>query len=251
MYRRTRAEMPAIPAELGEALEEGVILDELVAPVGWRAADAGVVLSCTGMRLGEPDTSGRRRPLPDGRPGFDLPCSRVILALGASADRSILPEGLLASNGGTLLVGGDLTTSQGTVAAAIASGRHAAGEIRRMLGEKAAASRALPEVTSRASIRLDYYEPSPQQRASVRVPEGRIREFREVRSSLTGSQAAEEALRCFSCGWCTRCDLCRAYCPEGILTRDGDRVRFDYDYCKGCGICALECPRGALGMQQV
>ena len=251
MYRRTRAEMPAIPEELGEALEEGVILDELVAPVGWREADAGVVLSCAGMRLGEPDASGRRRPLPDGRPGFDLPCSRVILALGASADRSILPEGLLASNGGTLLVGGDLATSQGTVAAAIANGRHAAWEIRCMLGEEAAAPRVPSEVTSRASIRLDHYEPAPQQRAGVRVPEGRIREFGEVRSSLTGSQAAEEALRCFSCGSCTRCDLCRAHCPEGILTRDGDRVRFDYDYCKGCGICALECPRGALGMQQV
>jgi Pyruvate/2-oxoacid:ferredoxin oxidoreductase delta subunit len=41
------------------------------------------------------------------------------------------------------------------------------------------------------------------------------------------------------------------HCPEGILLRDGDGYRFDYDYCKGCGVCASQCPRGVIFMAEL
>ena len=49
---------------------------------------------------------------------------------------------------------------------------------------------------------------------------------------------------------CTRCMLCRYYCPEGAIKYDkeNDRLRIDYDYCKGCGICANGCPVKAINM---
>ena len=47
---------------------------------------------------------------------------------------------------------------------------------------------------------------------------------------------------------CTGCLLCFIYCPEGVISRDGRDV--DYEFCKGCGICAEECPAGAVVMER-
>ncbi|MBI5864810.1 MAG: 2-oxoacid:acceptor oxidoreductase family protein [Planctomycetes bacterium] len=95
VYRRTRAEMPAIAEEIREAVDEGIELAELVAPLRLKNDAGGPVLSCTNMKLGEPDESGRRRPVPDNSANakFDLRCDRVILALGQAPDLSILPAG--------------------------------------------------------------------------------------------------------------------------------------------------------------
>jgi 2-oxoacid:acceptor oxidoreductase delta subunit (pyruvate/2-ketoisovalerate family) len=57
-----------------------------------------------------------------------------------------------------------------------------------------------------------------------------------------------EAGRCFSCGHCTTCDTCFAYCPEGIIRRSPLGYEIDLDFCKGCGICVAECPRAAMEM---
>jgi Pyruvate/2-oxoacid:ferredoxin oxidoreductase delta subunit len=100
-------------------------------------------------------------------------------------------------------------------------------------------------------IRLGHFETMTQQRASELPVAQRQRNFDEVRGGLLPEQVACEAARCFSCGSCTHCDICRAHCPEGVLFKEADGYRFDYDYCKGCGICVLECPRGALVMRQV
>ena len=64
IYRRTRVEMPAIAEEVEEALAEGVEVLELVAPVSLQQDQGGPTLVCRRMSLGEPDESGRRRPLP-------------------------------------------------------------------------------------------------------------------------------------------------------------------------------------------
>jgi Pyruvate/2-oxoacid:ferredoxin oxidoreductase delta subunit len=191
-------------------------------------------------------------------------CGRVILALGSSGDRSILPEGAVlrgegalesaaASPGGTLLVGGDFATYSGTVAAAIASGRRAAQRIHAMLRQAPSVGEGDTdhEPISAERIRLGHFPFVPRQRAAVLSVAERENNFDEVRSGLLPEQVPIEAARCFSCGDCTRCDICRAHCPEGVLSREGDAYIFDYDYCKGCGICVLECPRGVLFMRQV
>ena len=63
------------------------------------------------------------------------------------------------------------------------------------------------------------------------------------------STDASEAERCLACGYCTRCDTCLMYCPEGRIARVEQGYDIDMDYCKGCGICVAECPR--CGMEMV
>lgn len=47
---------------------------------------------------------------------------------------------------------------------------------------------------------------------------------------------------------CIRCLFCFIYCPEGAISKDGEKLTVDMDYCKGCGICANECPRSCIEM---
>ena len=82
-YRRTRAEMPAEEAEIEEALEEGVEMMFLTAPISISRENGSLSLQCMKMELGEPDGSGRRRPVPVEGSEFDLPFHLV----GHRADR--------------------------------------------------------------------------------------------------------------------------------------------------------------------
>jgi 2-oxoacid:acceptor oxidoreductase gamma subunit (pyruvate/2-ketoisovalerate family) len=262
LYRRTRSEMPALREELEEALEEGIRFDELVAPEGVRDGGSRLVLCCARMRLGEADASGRPRPVRDTGPGssYELECARVILALGSSPDASILPgvaqplaEGvLLTLEGKPVLVGGDFATNEGTVAHAIASGRRVAEHIHALVSGEPLEPRPRSEVVPAERIRTSHFPRAARQQPPLLGAEQRVRSFCEVRGSLGPEQAQKEAGRCFTCGACTYCDICRAHCPEGIVAREGSvAYRFDYDYCKGCGICALECPRGVVVMEQI
>ncbi len=264
IYRRTRNEMPAIAEEIEEALEEGIILDELVAPVRLRPGASGAVLTCNRMRLGEPDESGRRRPVPEtGEDAyFDLRCDRVILALGQSADLSILPEGgelreggkLLGLTGAPVFCGGDFAANEGTVTAAIGSGRSAAWHVHRTLTGEDLFPASTEPVADQEVMKTYVFTHHPRQRSKMLPPQVRRRSFSEVRRGFDGpddTTAVTEAQRCFSCGVCNTCDRCLVYCPEGILLRDGDGYRFDYDHCKGCGICATQCPRGVIYMAEL
>ena len=265
IYRRTRAEMPAIKEEIDEALEEGIALNELVNPVRLRKDSGSAILTCTRMKLGEPDESGRPRPIPDTSADalFDLPCERVILALGQSADLAVLPEGaevrhekaLLGLTGAPVFLGGDLAANEGTVTAAIGSGKKAAWHIHRTLtGEDLFPT--LPEqIATPEVMHMHVFSHVPRERAAHIPPDERRTSFTEVRLGLVdepGHEAAvAEAERCFSCGVCDFCDRCVTHCPEGILVRDGDGYRFDYDYCKGCGLCVSQCPRGVNFMAEL
>ena len=139
LYRRTRKEMPAIAAEILEAEGEGVRLEFLVGPASVRVIDGRAVgLECVRMRLGEPDASGRARPVPVPESGFFVPADTILVAVGEAADRAALPEGLtppggalrvdpLGQVGGQLVfAGGDILEQPHTVAWAIGSGKRAA-----------------------------------------------------------------------------------------------------------------------------
>ncbi len=265
VYRRTRDEMPAIREEVEEALEENIILDELVSPIRLREDGVGMLLTCNRMLLGEPDESGRRRPVPEVSEDafFDIRCDRVILALGQSNDLSILPEGsavhegknLLGLTGAPVFACGDFATNEGTVAAAIGSGRRAAWHMHKTLtGEDLFPPPEAPVATAE-QITMHVFKHVPGKHGEVTPPTTRRHSFVEVRRGLTDDlgehPAVEEAQRCFSCGVCNSCDQCVSYCPEGILVRDDEGYRFDYDYCKGCGICASQCPRGVVYMAEI
>jgi 2-oxoacid:acceptor oxidoreductase gamma subunit (pyruvate/2-ketoisovalerate family) len=264
VYRRTRKEMPAIHEEIEQALEEGIILDELVSPVSLSESGDAVVLTCQGMILGPPDDSGRPRPIADTSPEayFDLPCDLVVLALGQSHDISILPEGaeikegqaLLGLSGAPFFLGGDFATNAGTVSAAIGCGIRAARHIHQTLSGEDLFPAVEAPVAGSGEIKFQRFEHLPDEPVNTLDPLIRRTCFDEVhlgfKAGPNGDRAIMEAQRCLSCGVCNQCDRCLEYCPEGVLKRDedGNAYVFDLEYCKGCGICMTACPRGAIYM---
>ena len=272
VYRRSREEMPAIPEEIDEALEEGVAIDYLAQPVALHehrtnGAKRRYRLTCRRMELGEPDESGRRAPVEIRGSDFDVACNRVILALGQSPDLSVFPEGTEVREG-TQLLGlletpvfaiGDLATRDGTIASAIGSGRRSALHIHGVLSgdpvritEHADALRDVDvwrdEVIRADAMRLHLFERQPLAEGEALSVSERRSTFDEVHMGL---EEPSEARRCLSCGVCNECDLCCTYCPEGVLKRVGHNLEFDYSYCKGCGVCMAECPRNVIFMSHL
>ncbi len=265
VYRRTRDEMPAIREEIDAAIMEGVHIEELVSPVSLQLHEATPCLTCQRMKPGEPDASGRPAPVPEASEDayFDMRCDRVILALGQSPDLSILPEGaevkheeaLLGLTGAPVFCGGDFASNDGTVSAAIGSGRHAALHIHRTLtGEDLFPPPAEP-VAGPEEMTTYVFTHTPSEHGPTIDTKLRRHTFEEVHQGFIDDgqhqPAVAEAERCFSCGVCNGCDRCMSYCPEGILMRDNDGYRFNYDYCKGCGVCATQCPRGVIYMAEL
>lgn len=265
IYRRTRDQMPAIAEEIDAAVEEGIRINELVAPVRLQSNSTGISLTCQRMKLGEPDESGRARPVPETSEDayFDLRCDFVILALGQSPQHAILPEGASVKQDGItigqtdspIFCSGDFATNDGTVAAAIGSGRRIALNIHQQLTGEDLLPRPEQPVADSGYVKQQFFEHSPRHEGNRIGTKLRRYTFAEVNRGLPEdektSPAAEEAQRCFSCGVCNECDQCVMYCPEGILAHDKDGFRFDYDYCKGCGVCATQCPRGVIHMAEL
>ncbi len=147
VYRRTEAEMPARIAEVHHARQEGIIFRLLTNPVGVVADEQGFVkaIRCIRMELGEPDASGRRRPLPVANSEFDIECDAVIIAIGNNPN-PLIPEttpDIKVSKHGTIVAneadgrtskkhvyaGGDIVTGAATVILAMAAGKAAARSI--------------------------------------------------------------------------------------------------------------------------
>ena len=254
-YRRGRAEMPAIAAEIDEALGEGVVLLTHRQPVRLVGSGAVTGVELAEVELGAPDGSGRRRPVVTGRTSV-VPCDAVLLAVGQGADLSLLPRGWSVQDGRVLDGGtpihvwlaGDVVTNEGTVTHAVGHGRRVAARAMAALEGRPAPAPARTgpeEIVSPGHVRFGFFQAAPPQRERHLGPEERRRTFAEVNRGLDGP---EEASRCFSCGSCTQCDTCLLYCPEGIIRREGAGYRIDGDYCKGCGMCVAECPRRAMEM---
>jgi 2-oxoacid:acceptor oxidoreductase gamma subunit (pyruvate/2-ketoisovalerate family)/2-oxoacid:acceptor oxidoreductase delta subunit (pyruvate/2-ketoisovalerate family) len=258
VYRRTRSEMPAILEEILESEHEGVVFKFQRAPVAMQGNGCVTSLVTAEVEMGEPDESGRRRPVVTDRTSA-MACDHVLLALGQSADVGLLPEGATVEEGRVYVdgqathvyVSGDYATAEGTVAHAIGDGRRAAGRALASLGEdvKPFVRPNQVQAVPLSSLRLGYFVSSPAAVDRHEPVATRIKTFGETNHGIPDPREAE---RCFSCGHCTHCDTCLVYCPEGIVDRviakSGSGYEINYDYCKGCGICVTECPRGAMEM---
>ena len=151
VYRRSREEMPARGEEIHHAEEEGVELFLLTAPVKFVGGDNGQVvkMECQKMELGEPDASGRRRPVPMEGSNFELDTDLVVIAVGAGANPLITSTtpGLDTNKWGYIMAqdttgktmkprvwaGGDIVTGQATVILAMGAGRQAADSMHEYL----------------------------------------------------------------------------------------------------------------------
>ncbi|HUV88696.1 MAG TPA: NADPH-dependent glutamate synthase [Anaerolineae bacterium] len=151
VYRRSRTEVPAREEEFHHAEEEGIIFDFLTNPVEILGGAKGNVraMCCIRMRLGAPDASGRRSPIPIEGSEFEMAVDTVIFALGTSPNPLVFvdAEGLERSKHGTVVAdeatgrttmprvwaGGDVVTGAATVVSAMGAGKAAAADINRFL----------------------------------------------------------------------------------------------------------------------
>jgi len=255
-YRRTLAEMPAIAQEVEEALSEGVQIRFLTAPTALAKNSKGQIeLTLIEMELGEPDQSGRRRPVPV--PGTERPVmvQKVIKAIGQRFDdhvfdgKEVKPkQGRIEFAGKTpVFCAGDMAWG-GTVTEAIGSGNKVAEEVHAFLQHyEYHPDETLPEVVLPKDINFTYYLPTPRHRDMTRHPDDLYRNFDEVSEGLREHEILSESTRCLHCGDCFSCGNCFNFCPDAAIHVDDEgRLRIDYDYCKGCGICAEECPCSAI-----
>jgi glutamate synthase (NADPH/NADH) small chain len=165
VYRRSAQEVPARAEEVHHAEEEGIIFNFLTNPVEVYGDDTGWVrgMRCIHMKLGEPDASGRRRPLPIEGSEFDIDVDMVVMALGTRPNPLVFTDsgGLERTKWGTVVAdeetgkttkdrvwaGGDIVTGAATVISAMGAGKRAAADIDRFLrGE------AVPEVETEGEI---------------------------------------------------------------------------------------------------
>ncbi len=255
VYRRTREKMPAHPAEIEEALQEGVTVRWLSTVAGAGAGE----LKIERMRLDE-----KGQPQPTGE--FEtMAADSLVLALGQDVDLSLLEgvpglavrDGVVQVDAGMMtghpgiFAGGDMVPAERNVTVAVGHGKLAARHIDAWL--RGGRHQAPPRHPLALFERLNtwYYTDAPK---SVRPTLEGIRRqstFDEVQGGLDQATAQYEARRCLSCGNCFECDNCYGVCPDNAVIKlgPGRRFRFNLDYCKGCGICAAECPCGAIRME--
>jgi glutamate synthase (NADPH/NADH) small chain len=153
VYRRSREEMPARAEEIENAAEEGVVFELLTNPKRFVGNERGWVkaMECIRMRLGEPDESGRRRPVPIEGSDFIVDVDTVIIAIGRTPNPIIqqTTEGLKVTKWGNIVVdengktsidgvyaGGDIVTGEATVISAMGAGKRAARAIHEYLMKK-------------------------------------------------------------------------------------------------------------------
>ena len=241
LYRRTSQEMPAYAEEVEAALAEGIRLETLVSPTSIRyikAAEAEGVrvetfvepvkidarngrladIKCVRNKLGDVDSSGRRRPVPIPGTEFTIALDTLIVAIGERPDSDCLASmGLELDKGGRLrtraktlrtnregvFAGGDLVTGPNTVVDAIAAGRKVAGIIDRYLRGKELVEPPkvkLPAVFIEPAVVSDEeLEDAARVELATLDTKSRKKDFAEVEMTLSVEQATREARRCLRC----------------------------------------------------
>jgi indolepyruvate ferredoxin oxidoreductase alpha subunit len=260
-YRRSRTEMPAIAEEVNEAEDEGVKLMLLSGPNKVVVKNNKVAgLECIKMELGEPDASGRRRPVPIKGSEFVIPTGLIIAAVGeepnlvfmtGGANKAVV-NGYIKANPVTLetnvkgiFAGGDVVTGAATVIQALAAGRKAAKSIDKYFkGEPLDVGREDEDVFESKLI-VDTWGINQESRSVMPtlLVSKRKANFREVETGLTKEMAIKEAERCLQCD----CKICinLLACPA-LITDNNGKVVVDATGCPGCGVCAQVCPFEAI-----
>lgn len=260
LYRRTRAEMPAIKPEIEGALEEGIEIHFLAAPVELLSNNGTATgLRCIRMELGEPDSSGRPRPVPKPGTEFDVEATSIIAAISQAPEFEgfdSLREGrdwIKINRWGETKVegvyaGGD-NVDLGLVTIAIGQGRFAAEAIdARFRGTELRKPDLAPLIGTDRML-LDWYQPA-QRHERQHVPVDERDMDTEIEHGLSGEEVLEEAKRCMSCGTCMDCENCWMYCTPNAFIRlpKGEHYKVKLEVCNGCKKCAEQCPPGYIDM---
>ncbi len=268
-YHRSQNEMPAFPEEVEEAGKEGVVFDMLSQPV--RVIEDGgkvVGIEMRRTKLGEPDESGRRRPVSVPGSEYIIQATSILTAIGENSDVSFLPKEVQVkwgqiiidefglSNHPGVFAGGDVALDNHNVAVAIGSGKAAALAIdsyllgkevksikdRVIIGNEGAVSvssyletgnahaknRGCKTVVSFDDININYFEKNERSKQAKLEISERASNFIEVHQGLSEQAAKKDSMRCFHCGVCTMCDNCYTYCPDIAIQQKGEKT-WGYD----------------------
>lgn len=273
LYRRTREEMPAEEEEVREAMEEGVKFVFLVAPVRIEGNGKVERVVLQRMELGEPDSSGRRRPIPVPGSEFPMEVDCVIAAIGQTIDPTGLPPELtdgrrmkVKSDYSTPLEGvfvaGDQFSGPDIAIAAIGTGHWAAESIDHYL------TKGFPKAPFEYDVRrfdlteedFAHVPKAPRQRPHVEPASTRLEKpFEEYNAGLTEEQVLSDGRRCMECG-CQ--DLFECKLRRYAIEYEVDPARFagehipryedanryytrNMDKCILCGSCVRACDEWA------
>jgi len=224
VYRRTRSEMPADETEIHDAEEEQVQFHFLTAPVRI-VAEAGKVvgLECIKMELGEPDASGRPRPVPVEGSEFVFECDTIVSAIGQQVDLSLLAgmddvqttqwntimvdEYTKQSSRPKIFVAGDCETGPDALITACAGGRKAARSIDRFINKQSLVyddNYCFDTLFKTVKVydpdeEILKVESKPRFRPGMLAPDTRKSTFDEVEQGLSAQEAVAEAERCLRC----------------------------------------------------
>ncbi|TAK28650.1 MAG: FAD-dependent oxidoreductase [Chloroflexota bacterium] len=242
-YRRSRQEMPGDAWEVDEMEEEGVKLLFQALPVQILTDSQGNAgsLVCQKVELGEPDASGRRRPVPVAGSEFSVLADMIILAVNQSVDATGVPSELLGKRGTIevnpetlatnlpgIFAGGDAVTGTAYIVDAVGAGHRAAVSMDRYLQ---GLPLNLPDAAALPTVKMDAEElamdalngklQSGRRPSMARLsPEERRSNFREVELGLDEEAAVAEAKRCLSCGVCSECYECVRVCLAKAVDHD-------------------------------
>ena len=265
LYRRTVKEMPAIEHEITEAEREGIKMEFLAAPIEMLKSDNGRAagMKCIRMELGEPDDSGRRRPVPIDGSEFEVEADTVIAAISQEPDFNgleFLREGRdwikTDEHGKTkdedVYAGGD-ALDLGIVVSALHHGRRAAELIHQNFRG------ITPEpvedfgVIGPDKIKPEFYDGKDRHEETGVDPADRMKDpWSEVQQALSQEDMIDEATRCFSCAACFDCGTCWKFCQDNAILKPPvplQPYKFKMDFCQGCKKCAEECPCGYIEME--
>ncbi|MCP4684274.1 MAG: molybdopterin-dependent oxidoreductase [bacterium] len=280
LYRRTRKEMPANDVEIEAAIEEGVKMEFLAAPISVNVDDKerAESMTCIRMELGEPDSSGRRRPVKIEGSDYILKTEWIISAIGQEPDLDGVnddeeikltrwntieaKDGTFETDHPGIFSGGDVVTGPADAIDAIAAGRMAA----RAIDKYVQTGIAEPLVDRFESKRDNFIKITREELPAIKESERhhmpemsaaqRITTFNEVELGYSEDMAQEESMRCAECG----CDVGLACSLQDYCTEYGvDQTRFvgefnrykvdtrhpfikiDSNKCIRCGKCVSTC----------
>ena len=272
IYRRTRNEMPADALEIDEAEEEGVIYKFLTNPLSFNGEN-GKLKSVTLqiMELGEPDASGRRKPVPVEGKTEEIALDSVILAIGQKLVQGDVSELKLNERGNIEADPDFFTTSiDGVFAIGDATNRGASIAIE-AIGEADRCAKAVdaylndqqldtrvPYISKRDEATIDYSDREKKSRLTPKVlaPEVRNKNFDEVSLGFTEEEAQAEASRCLECGCreyykCKLLNVAQRYdidpsrfkgeMPQKYSRDENAFIERNTSKCILCGLCVRSC----------
>ena len=260
-------EMPCVPEDLHDMLDEGVELmhgKAVTAVLGNGKVEA---LQLHPAKFSGAINASLRSRSTKTWPRRNSAVDNVIIAVGQHSSLAWLPAEFKTERGSikidrfgrlgdtNFFAAGDIVQLGSgqplMVVNAVGDGKRVAFNLDKALRGEALEPRkiAIDVIVDLNRMNMTYFPHFPRVKQDMLNPTSRKKTQDEVILAFTEEQAVEEAGRCFSCGTCNACDNCYLVCPEPCIARS-DRSNGLYkilvDYCKGCRVCIEECPTGCL-----